>query len=315
MMDARLKKLSYSSRLLLHKCPRKYQLYKLGQVKIETESEVESSQSVTFAFGHVVGLGIQEYLVHGSIDLAFWACFQMWSPDLLEENTKQAKSFWRALAAIQRFASLQANGFLDGWEVYMHEGKPAVELSFIIIFPDGFTYKGFVDVVLQHKVTKEVRVIEVKTTAMANVAAATYKNSAQAIGYSIVLDNFFPTLSSYQVQYVIYKTKASEFEVMDFTKDYLSRALWIREILLDIEMIRLYENASIYPQHGESCNDFYRECEYMGICQLSTDKLIRHMTAEQEAEMLAIESADFQINLSLNDLIHSQLNREMDGVI
>ena len=98
---------------------------------------------------------------------------------------------------------------------------------------------------------------------------------------------------------------------MDFQKDYLSRALWIREILLDIEMIKLYENAGIYPMHGESCNDFFRECEYMNLCTLSTDKLTDPLRSEDVIRILDSNHGDFEINLSLNDLIMSQLDKEI----
>lgn len=311
-MDIRLQQLSYSSRLTLHTCPRKYQLYKLSAVP---RDDADPSQSVTFAYGHIVGLGIQELLQHNDIDRAMWAAFLMWEPDLLADNPKQVKSFWLGCSAIQKFHSLLNNGFMRGWVLYQHEGRPAIELSFIINFPDGYTYKGFVDAVLVQPDTGEVMVLECKTTAMNYVAAATYKNSAQATGYSIVLDVLFPKLSSYKVQYLIYKTKQGEFEAMDFEKDYLSRALWIREILLDIEMIKLYENAEIYPMHGESCNDFYRECEYMNICTLSTAALATDLTPEGTALIHKSNESNFQINLSLSDLIQAQLHREIEATI
>jgi hypothetical protein len=313
-MDIRLKQLSYSSRLTLHTCPRKYQLYKLSAVP-SNEDDDSSSQSVTFAYGHIVGLGIQELLQHNDIDAALYAAFLRWEPDLLADNPKQVKSFWLGCSAIQKFHHLLGNGFMRGWCLYQYNGAPAIELSFIINFPDGFTYKGFVDAVLVNPDTKEVMVLECKTTAMNYIAAATYKNSAQAIGYSIVLDVLFPKLSSYKVQYLIYKTKAGEFETMNFEKDYLSRALWIREILLDIEMIKLYESSEIYPMHGESCNDFYRECEYMNICTLSTASLSTDLTQEQEQLIHAHNTGDFQINLSLSDLIQAQLHREIEATI
>lgn len=312
-MDIRLSQLSYSSRLTLHSCPRKYQLYKLGTVP--TEPDDGGSQSVTFAYGHIVGAGIQELLIHNSSDIAIWKAFLMWEPDLLATNEKQAKSFWLGIAAIQKFAALLASGFMRGWILYQYNGAPAVELSFLIKFPDGFTYKGFVDAVLVHPDTKEVMVLECKTTAMNYVAAATYKNSAQAIGYSIVLDALFPKLSSYKVQYLIYKTKAAEFEAMHFEKDYLSRALWIREILLDIDCIKMYEEAEIYPMHGESCNNFFRECEYMNICTLSTDSMTTPLNEEQKQLILDSHDSDFQINLSLTDLIQAQLGKELEATV
>lgn len=278
-------------------------------------TDSDPGQSVTFAYGHIVGLGIQELLQHHNLDAAIYAAFLRWEPDLLDENVKQAKSFWLGLAAIQKFNAMITAGFMRDWNLYQYNGKPAIELSFLINFPDGFTYKGFVDAVLVNSLTDEIMVLECKTTAQNYIAAATYKNSAQAIGYSIVLDALFPKLSSYKVQYLIYKTKAAEFESMSFEKDYLSRALWIREILLDIEMIKLYEDAEIYPMHGESCNAFYRECEYMNICTLSTASLSTELNTAQVEKIKSDNAGNFEINLSLSSLIQAQLHRETEATV
>jgi hypothetical protein len=144
---------------------------------------------------------------------------------------------------------------------------------------------------------------------MSTVNSATYKNSAQAIGYSVVLDHLFPELSSYEVLYLVYKTKQKEFDPLPFTKSYLQRALWIRELLLDIDMISLYEDAEIYPMRGESCFNFFRECEYIYTCTLSTDKLTDKLTPEQEAKLLE-KQTDYKIHITINDLITSQLRKE-----
>jgi len=273
------------------------------------ESEDQTS-SVTFAFGHVVGLGIQEYITHHNVDKTYLACFLMWEPDLLQDNPKQNKSFWTAMAAVDRFIAMCNSGFMEDWSLALYDGKPATELSFIVQFPDGFTYKGYVDAVLQHNETGEVMVLEVKTTSANNVAAATYKNSAQAIGYSIVLDSLFPDLSAYQVQYLIYKTKAADYDVMNFEKSYLDRALWIRTLLLDIDTIKMYEDASIYPMRGQSCNDFYRECEYFGLCTLATESITEPLSEDDRNKIIERNETEFQITLSIQDLIDSQLRKE-----
>ncbi len=274
-----------------------------------TENE-DVGASVTFAFGHVVGLGIQEYITHHDEDATLFACFLMWEPDLLADNPKQAKSFWQALIAVQRFVHMVQNNYLRDWKLCTYNGRPATELSFIIQFPDGFTYKGYVDAVLQHEVTGEVMVLEVKTTSSNNVSAATYKNSAQAIGYSIVLDSLFPELSSYEVQYLIYKTKSTDYEAMVFQKSYLDRALWIRTLLLDIETIKMYENANIYPMRGQNCNDFYRECEYFGICTLATEKIVAPLTAEETDVIQKRNDTEFEVVVTIQDLIDAQLSKE-----
>ncbi len=299
-MDSRIQNLSYSSRLTLHECPRKFQLQKLQS---ETSHSEDHEASVTFAFGHIVGHGIQKVMEGLTEEQVVFEMFMMWEPDLLAENTKQVKSFWYGVLAVQKFISLRANGFLADYELVYYQDKPACELSFRITFPDGFKYRGFVDIVLKNKITGEIMVLELKTTSSSAMNPATYKNSSQAVGYSVVLDVIEPSLSSYKVLYLVYKTKSLEYEQLWFDKSYLMRALWIRELLLDLEIIKMYEEAGVYPMYGESCYSFYRECQYMGLCTLSTDKLIEPAGEPKEEQ--------FQIELTLDDLITSQLSKSV----
>jgi len=304
-IDYRIRQLSYSSILTLHSCPRKFQLYRLRT----THRTEESAQStITFAFGHVVGEGIQLALEGATESEVIWKMFLGWHTDLYAEDLKLNKSFFQAVIAIKRFFALQASGFLKEYELVYYNGKPACELSFSVVFPDGFRLRGFVDAVLKHRTTGKVVVLECKTTGAATVNPATYKNSAQAIGYSIVLDSIFPDLSAYEVLYLIYNTKSGEYLPIPFQKTYLQRALWIRELLLDIETIKMYEDAEVYPMHGESCYSFFRECEYLNVCQLSTEYLTKPCTPEQE------DKTEYQIALTLDDLLTTQLAKAEAGL-
>lgn len=306
-MDIRLKQLSYSSSLTLHLCPRKYQIYKLSN-KPEAGDLGEDSESVTYAFGHALGEGIQSVLIGDSEDVTIWKMFLAWDAGLFADNEKQNKSFWLAIAAVQRFIALRANGFLKGWKLYYHQGKPAVELSFIITLPDDFKYRGMVDAVLIHEVTGEVMVLEVKSSSASYLPPAQFKNSAQAIGYSIVLDVLFPDLSSYKVQYLPYLTKAEKYEPMDFTKDYFQRALWIKELLLDIECIKMYDSESVFPMHGESCYAWWRDCEYLTLCTMSTERLMQPLD-DTVIEKLEASNSKYEIKLTLQDLIDAQIRK------
>ena len=69
-VPARLKDLSYSSLLEFHSCPRRNQLNRLrvNQTKIS---------SVTFSFGHVVGLGMQLSMQGKDWDSILFDCFLM----------------------------------------------------------------------------------------------------------------------------------------------------------------------------------------------------------------------------------------------
>lgn len=307
-IDPRLQQLSYSSLLTLHTCPRKYELYKCNVQSREDDDE-NSSTSVTYAFGHAVGAGIQAALLPNATEESIlWEAFKAWGADLLGENTKQTKSFWYAVNAIQKFLILRSQGYLQDWELVYHKGKPAIELSFIITFPDGFVYRGFVDAVLRNIVTGKVMVLELKTTSAAYLSVAQYKNSAQAIGYSIVLDALFPTLSSYEVLYLIYKTKTLDYEQMLFIKSYVQRARWIKELLLDIEQIKTYASHNLFPMHGESCNDWYRDCEYLDVCTLNNDYLLKPHSSE-DLQRIEKDNASYQINLTLAQLLESQLSK------
>lgn len=301
--DPRILQLSYSSLLQLHSCPRRFQLQKLSAQQVVFE---EDPSSLTFAYGHLVGEGIQLVLEGASFEQIVYSQFLKWDLDLYAENEKRAESFFLALYAVQKFSAMRMGGFLDDWELVYHEGKPACELSFVIEFPDGFRYRGYIDAVLRNKNTGMVGVLEVKTTGLTILDEAVYKNSAQAIGYSIVLDAIFPDLSDYTVLYLPYKKKEREFELRPYTKSYLQRALWIQELLMDIETIKMYDASGIYPMRGESCYSFFRQCEYFNLCTLSTQYLTKQIS---QKELDKIEDTKYTVNLSLMDLLNSQLSK------
>lgn len=304
--DPRILNLSYSSLLTLHSCPRKFQLQKLGSVRETSETQEDS---ITFSYGHLVGEGIQLVLEDKSLDEIYWRLFLRWKPELFAENPKQNKSFASAIFAVQKFIALREQGFLDGYRLVSYNGKPACELSFIIHLPNGYKYRGFVDAVLQHDTTGEVIVLECKTSSAATLNPATYKNSSQAIGYSVVLDAIFPALSSYKVIYLVYSTKEYSYEHLVFSKSYAQRARWIRELVLDVDSISSYESSDLYPTRGESCFSYFRECEYMNLCHMSTDRLEKPLTQDAYAKLIKDNQA-YQIHISLNDLIQSQLSKE-----
>lgn len=304
-MDIRLKQISYSSLLTLHSCPRKYQLYKLGATPDYLEAE-DTPKSVTFAFGHAVGVGVQSTLQNKSKEEVLWDMFLAWDADLLAADDKRSKSFFEATIAIEQFISIR-HSLLGEYDLVVYEGKDAVELSFIIHCPDGYKYRGFVDAVLQHRTTGEVLVLEVKTTGSRSVDVAQYKNSAQAIGYSIVLDHIFPGLSSYKVQYLPYLTKTREFLSMPFNKSSSQRAEWIRDLLLDINIISAYDEADLYPMRGESCFNYYRQCEYFGSCTLSTKYNTKELTPEIELAIVE-DNKKYQVHVTIEELIAAQLN-------
>lgn len=312
--DPRLKMLSYSSLLTLHACPRRFELDKLTD-SVEDLDPTESN--ITFAFGHCVGEGVQAMFQGMSFQEAVWKMLLRWRIDLYASNEKQKKSFWEAVEAV-RLLYLQ----IDMWEaeyelVYYPnadgEEVPAVELSFLIEFPEGYKFRGFMDVALRNKRTGSLTVLEVKTSSSRSINQAQYKNSAQALGYTVVMDTIAPGESSYEVVYLVFSSMAGEWDTFSFQKTMLQRARWIQQVMLDVELIKLFSESQYFPQHGESCFDFYRECKYYGTCSLENKFIIKQLSQEM-VNNLEKATDNFAIKLTLADLIAGQVYRQQEEI-
>jgi len=310
--DPRVKRLSHSSRLTLHQCPRKFQLYKL-----RSEDNGEERELIHFAFGHAVGAGIQAVLNGATKEEAIWQAFLNWDADLLIEGKPgKNKSIFNAVYAVEKYVAVAHLTKVKDYELasfYDAEKDawiPAVELSFRITFPNGYSYIGYVDAVLRHKVTGQLLVLELKTNGSRTVDEALYKNSGQALGYSIILDAITSaykehSLTDYHVLYLVYKTSERELEQFIFEKTYTQRALWIQELLFDIEILGMYEAAAIYPMHGQSCYDFQRNCEYFGVCTLPTERLVKPIS---QKELDGIEAERYTVDLTVDEVIEALLS-------
>lgn len=305
-MDPRLQQLSYSSLETLYQCPRKFQLQRLGSVG--ENSDTDGMGSLTFCYGSTVGDGMQQLLAGADLDSIIWNSFLAWKVDLAATDTKRKKDFYSAVIALQRFAGMRAQGFLEGYEVLQYNGKPATELGFMITLPGGFKYRGFMDVVLKHRETGDILVADGKTTWFSTINPATYKNSAQALGYSVGLDVVFPGLSSYKVAYLVYQTTTQQWNNFEFTKTYLARAQWIQELLFVVEDITRYEQAGIFPMRGSACFSFGRECQYFQTCTLNTAFLITPLSEEIIANCEK-DKEKYEIQLTLDEVIDAQLAR------
>ena len=296
-IDPRYTRSSYSTSLLLHACPRKFQLKCL-----QADKKEDASTNVTFAFGSTVGMGIAELVSGTSLEDTIFKMFCEWDVDFLAENEKQKKSFAHAVNAIQMLASRMEDGELSEYVVATYNGKPAAELSFRIKFPGRHathTYRGYLDLVLQNIMTGEFTVMENKTNSGTWVNHYQYKNSSQATGYGVVLDQIEKDKSSYDVLYFVFMTRLMRYEDFSFPKNYHMRALWLRDRMWDVQTVeRLFEqegNYGIWPMNGESCTSFGRNCEYMDVCHLETANLMAKLRENQ------LEETDREGNLKQYD--------------
>ena len=284
-----LRRVSYSGLCSLHSCPRRFFLNKcvnsmassddidmtdLSQVlseKLDMEArkvETQQFKSVTFAYGHAVGAGVQAVLARKDWDEVVFEMFMQWGAPLWADDTKRNKSFAQAVIAVEGFASLRTIDFdIDDWElVILDSGRPATELSFLIELPNGASYIGFIDAVIRNRYTGEIAVLECKTTGKREVNAAMYCNSNQAVGYAVVLDKAFGAMSSYNVIYTPYLTMCDRWEVFQFPKTALQRATWIANTMTDIAFIDSCLANGHFPTYGEACQTWGESCKYLHTC-------------------------------------------------
>lgn len=303
VVDPRLKLLSYSSENTLYECPQKYRLYKLRVHS--TEDAI--FQSISNAFGHSCGLAAQMIFQEHQFSLhdVLWAQFLQWPENipLAMEDEKAKKGFFYANLYAAKLYYARRNGFLRDWVIVDYNGKPAIELGFEILLPNGFRYRGFIDAVLRNRITNALGVLEHKTTKYTTIDPAQYKNSGQSVGYSIVLDHIDPDLSSYEVLYLIYSSTSMEITPLEFTKSLAQRAEWIQTLLFNIQNIQMYDEAGVYPRRGESCFNFFRQCQYFQTCTMSIERLAKEYTPEM------IPPEKYDVVVTLEELVETQLRR------
>lgn len=287
-------RLSFSTLDLIHSCERLFQLEKL----LANGSRDDTEHTV---FGTAFGVGVASYLQNQDRDRALFEAWLAYYP--VEESDK--KDQWRCQIALMRsFDALDS--LLEEYELVYFEDKPACELSFRLNIDEDFYYVGYIDAVLQHRITGKYMVFEVKHTGLLlNDLKPLYKHSGQALGYSIVLDKIVgKELSSYGVLYFVAQLQKDYNEVkpivLPFNKTLLDRLNWFIVLGLDVQHLHSMKGLGIYPRRHTACLRFNKVCKHFGTCHLHS------MDRYKEAEADLIE---YQFVYSLDDVVNDHLSR------
>lgn len=309
---------TYSLLTGLHECPRRYELNKL-QANHPSNTVDTGIVNLDFSYGHAVGAGIQTYAATGNVQAAIFAAMLAWkAPHDAEKLDKRdnftGKSLAYAVLAVEKFAFWWKEN-MDEWEVVvLPNGKKAVELAFAIDFQNGRYHFGHIDTVIRHRVSSKLAVWEGKTTGFESVDEAMYANSNQALGYSVVVDAIAKEIGAdgteYEVFYIVYSSKAREFQLLPFGKTRSQRAEWLQDTLLDHASLDTYKRIGFYPKRGESCISRYGyRCNWFGTCTMRNDSLFPglEMKSLSPDELHSIEALDFVFKLE--DLVATQQER------
>lgn len=295
--------LSFSTFGALHECERKFALNKVtAALRKDVPRIVYKESNEHFAYGRAIESGVHAVLL-GKEDWQITKdMFLSWDLPLWDETSEKNKSFLNCLLAIHKFKYIYPN-FFTGWEIAYFNGKPAIELSMYIDLGNGFFYMGHADVILWNAKENKYRVLEIKSTGATSVHEAMYKNSDQAVGYSIMLDSVAQDLEStgtFEVFYLVHCTMQNEWKLFPFTKMRSQRAGWINTLLLDIQRINVYKEVKFWPKRGNACYKYKRVCPHFQTCDLDTTGEF-DMVSEEE-----LKEHGFDFHFTIDQIIKTQ---------
>jgi len=305
--------LSYSKRNSLHKCPRYFHLKEdkhLGSFRPNAHT----------AFGHAYGAGVQTFFLYADklghaeaekravvAALAFWDTYNIYDAD-----PKEIKTLWAAVMAVRKFCREDGLLLLEDYKLarHPHTGKALVELLYYIHIGDSYADQGHIDLVLENRVTGELLVVEVKTGS-AEFSDADWANSAQTIGYNVVLQAYGAMSKqqvAYHVLYLCYDAKNCALQQFHFSRSLAERAEWVASLMLDVQLIEMYKSGGVWPKRGTQCRQYKRNCEFYGTCDLTRLAPPSDVTYAG----LPIEAADFVT--SVEELIEGMQAEAEDSV-
>jgi len=302
---------SYSTLEALYECPRKFQLNKYKSAERFKVAVSWEETNEHFAYGRAFETGIQSTLLGKSWNQIWYDMFMAWDLPLDYKPEKNNKSFTQCVIAIEKFQTIAPILFGE-WEVFNFidketgETKPAAELSMLVDMENGYYFMGHMDLCLRHKTSGRLRVLEIKTTGNRQQQEAHYKNSPQATGYSIILDEIADSLdvvSDYDVFYLCYVTTLDDFKYWEFPKFRSNRADWLNTLFFDIQQVDNYRTHLFFPKRGNNCvSRFGYVCEYFGLCDLAQGA---DFVAVEDAEIL---SYDWNFQFKISKIISTQRN-------
>ncbi len=308
-------RLSTSAHDLLRQCERKFQLTYL----LRGGEERDDEESPIFSFGHAWGAGVVNYLLSGRLDEAMYRAWLAYWPNLEDHQRCEELVFYGLRAAQPKLDKIR-----QGWEIATFKDKPAIELGFHLDINDRWFYQSAIDAVMVQKSdTPRYAVLENKhTMSWKEDIMPMYKNSGQALCYSIVVDEVAQQpILEFPVHYFVgqfmssdlYKPRIHHFE---WKKTLLDRLNWFISLGMDVNHGQQCLDLNIFPMRGGSCNDFGKVCPYFGDCQLRANdvpKTDADFERDKTSHVKEIE-ASIQFRFDLNEVISRNLQKVREEI-
>lgn len=292
--------LSYSRFNTLHSCPRKFLLKELKQQKTPFES-------VDCSYGTAFGAGIQEMFRSDDIHRTIVAALAAWDYQEFEDiwGKKHDKSFWMCIASLEAFYASKFQDLYSEYELARIDGHEGIELFVYIAVGESYSYQVHIDLILQHRISGALAVVEIKTSGMVQ-QEANWGNSEQTLGYYAIIETLSRRYNLPMEPRVYYITQTTGklqdtysdqgFNIFCYEKPIGNSASFVQNLMVNIGVVELYIDSQHFPKRGNSCVTYGRPCEFYGMCDME-----HLMNAEPVQgniyESLSQKDCDFVIQL------------------
>lgn len=300
--------LSHSLRGDLMKCPRKFALNRL----IDTTEYEQDTYAADV--GTALHIGVQNYVQFRNAKRALVTMLNAFPYDAEYAPARQGRTDRGLESVISVFYNFIESFQWDEYDCVQlcFEGKetlvPGVEISFAIeLLNTGFLipvyYMGHIDLLLQHKVTGEISVFDLKTTRRRDkFLEASWKHDQQTVPYGIVLSALTQkSVSEFNTHYLVGYIDVSEPKVVDFPvfHDAVSMNNWVVGLAAELIQLRYFEKVG-FPRtySGEYCVNYGHPCSYSDLCNTDAAKLQTLFPAPELKDFYNPEKA--QVHLQLN---------------
>lgn len=270
-----LKQLSYSAINSLHFCPRAFELGRMGAYTLNGGNLSERRETVHMGYGSAFGSGLQALLCGKTLSEAWFEAIKnyRYSEIYPLDDKLKTKSLFYCLNSLTRFKETELDDISNEWEpLILPEGRPAAEVGFAIQLPNGYYYRGFVDFILQHKVTKKLLTTEIKTSGATVIHESSYKLSLQGTVYAIVSDYIAHLMgieADISCVYIVQATTLKRYETFNFPKTAATRISFLKDTLSEVSVLEHYASrGGAFPKYGNCHGAFNSTCEFYGICEI-----------------------------------------------
>lgn len=289
--------LSYSKLNLLSACPRKFELQ-------EIQNCGESFSSVDTDYGHFVGAGIQGlFQFSGNLPRALVYAFSFWNQELDAIKPRDNKYLGTAVRAVEYFAEVYYPSLLSSGYRYWPHG---IETFFLIHLTEKYFFQGHVDLILLNP-EGALELFEIKTSTYA-IHEFSWANSSQTNGYLAMLPFLAQKYNlpfSTRVNYLIQNPKeifnpdeSCGYKILPFDKTVEDGIEWVQSTLLRTIQLDSYFEYNLFPKEGKSCYEFYRPCQFFGVCGL------RSLSPETTSRYAIKDISSIEIVVTLDQLLN-----------